>query len=316
MGSTAVQVPEQAPIEAAELVDALARATGARAGQRVSHPKGVLLTGSFTASVAARGLTRAAHMQGEPVRVTVRFSNASTDPQNHDAAVGEPRGGSVKFYLPDGSTTDLVCQSWPVFIVRTPAEFLEFMQAQIESPEKVGEFIAAHPATAAALELIGAVADPPRSWATMAFNSAVAYRLVNAEGATQDVRWRLAPEAGEEILPESERESADPDYLMTEILERMPVRFRLLVQLAQDGDPTDDCTMAWPADREWVEMGVVELTGPDTERERDGDVLVMDPMRVTDGIEPSDDPILHIRTHAYSVSVKRRTGQARPARLR
>ncbi len=87
--------------------------------------------------------------------VTGRFSNASTDQSSHDAAVGEPRGMSVTFTLPDGSKTDVICQSWPVFIVRTPAEFLEFMRAQIAGPEHVGAFIATHPSTAAALELVG-----------------------------------------------------------------------------------------------------------------------------------------------------------------
>ncbi len=41
---------------------------------------------------------------------------------------------AVKFYLPDGSTTDLLCQAWPAFPSRTPAEFLELMQAQIAGP--------------------------------------------------------------------------------------------------------------------------------------------------------------------------------------
>lgn len=59
-------------------------------------------------------------------------------------------------------------------------------------------------------------------------------------------------------------------------------------------------------------MGVVELTGPDTERECDGDVLVMDLMRVTDGVAPSDDPILHIWTYGYSVSVELRIGTDSP----
>lgn len=292
------------------LVEALARATGGRPGMRVSHVKGVLLTGTFTPSARAGELTHASHMQADPVRVTVRFSNASTDPQSNDAAVGQPRGMSVKFYLPDGSTTDLVCQSWPVFIVSTPQEFLEFMHAQIDSPEAVGAFIAAHPKTAAALELIAQVAAPPQSWATMAFNSGVAYRLVSPDGQQQAVRWRLFPEAGEHSLPEHELDSADPDYLMTEIVQRLPVRFSLRVLLAEVGDPTDDSTQLWPADREQVEMGTLELTGPDLEREQNGDVLVMDPMRVTPGIEPSDDPILHIRPRVYSESVKQRTDAA------
>ena len=68
----------------------------------------------------------------------------------------------------------------------------------------------------------------------------------------------------------------------------------------------DDPTEEWPAERERVEVGRLELTGPETEREQDGDVLVFDPMRVTDGIEPSDDPILHFRSRAYRESVGRR----------
>ena len=48
-----------------------------------------------------------------------------------------------------------------------------------------------------------------------------------------------------------------------------------MAQLAHDDDQTTDPSKAWPADREWVEpLGVVEMTGPDTERERDGDILV------------------------------------------
>lgn len=141
----------------------------------------------------------------------------------------------------------------------------------------------------------------------MAFNSGVAYRLISPDGQQQSVRWRLFPEAGEHSLPETERQSADSDYLMTEIVQRAPVRFSLRVLLAADGDPTDDSTQLWPADREQVEMGILELTGSETEREQNGDVLVMDPMRVTPGIEPSDDPILHVRPGVYSESVKQRT---------
>ena len=52
------------------------------------------------------------------------------------------------------------------------------------------------------------------------------------------------------------------------------------------------------------------VDGPETERERDGDVLVFDPTRVVDGIELSDDAILRFRGPAYSVSVERRTSPA------
>jgi catalase len=44
-------------------------------------------------------------------------------------------------------------------------------------------------------------------------------------------------------------------------------------------------------------------------------VLVFDPIRVVDGIDLSDDPLPRLRSHAYSISVERRSGATRPAQL-
>ena len=292
---------------ARELIDAVAVVMGSVPGHRVTHAKGIVLRGTFTATPRARELTRAAHMQGDSVPVTVRFSNGAGDPRCPDAAQNDPRGMAVKFSLPDGSETDLVCQSWPVFPAGTPQEFLGLMRAQGAGPAATEEFLAENPHIADALEQIAALGDPPLAWGTMAFNSLVAYRLVNADGVGRFVRFRLEPEDGVASLPAEQQADADDDYLMAGVLRQVPVRHRLLAQLAADGDQTTDSSRAWPAEREWVDLGVVEVTGPDTERERDGDVLVNDPMRVTDGIEPSDDPILHLRPLLYAESVRRRT---------
>jgi catalase len=294
------------------LVDAIGKAAGSYPGHRAAHGKGVVLSGTFTPSEHARELTRAAHMQADPVRVTVRFSNGGANPEARDAEIGDGRGMAVKFYLPDGSTSDIVGLSIPVFFVRTPEEFLEFTLARADSFEKVGEFIGAHPATAQALQQIVPALIPPRSYATVAYNSIHAFKLINADGDERWVRWRLVPEAGVEMLPEEERESADPNFLQTEILERVPVRFTLVARVGGTDAVTDDPTVTWADDLETVEMGVVDLLGPETERETGDDVMVMDPTRVTDGIECSDDPILHVRSHAYSVSVERRAGVPRP----
>lgn len=299
--------------DAVELVDAIGKAGGRYEGHRAAHAKGVVLSGTFTPSSGAPRLTRAAHFAGDPSRVTVRFSNGGANPESNDAGVGDGRGMATKFYLPDGTTTDIVALSLPVFFVRNPDEFLEFTLARAESFEKVGEFIGSHPATAAAAQLIAPTLVPPRSYATVAYNSIHAFRLVNADGEARWIRWRWLPEAGVEWLPEEEREGMDPDFLQTEIFERLPVRFTLVARIGTDDLPTDDPTADWGEELETVEMGTVELSGPETEREAGGDVMVMDPTRVTDGIETSDDPILHIRSHAYSVSVERRSGVARPA---
>ena len=242
------------------------------------------------------------------MRVTVRFSNGFPDPTLPDAAENNPRGMAVKFYLADGSTTDLVCQSWPVFPAGTPEGFLGLIAAQGEGAAATEEFLAQHPDIAAATTKIAAESgQPPLSWATMAFNSMNAYRLVNADGAGRFVRFTLSPERGEHNLPNELRAAADPHYLRQGVHHELPICYRVMVQLAHDDDQTTDASKAWPADREWVDMGSIVMTGLDTERERNGDVLVNDPMRVTDGIEPSDDPILRIRPLVYALSVRRRT---------
>jgi catalase len=79
------------------------------------------------------------------------------------------------------------------------------------------------------------------------------------------------------------------------------------VQLAGDGDPIDDPTAEWPAGREVVRVGRLEITALAFDREQHGDILVFDPTRVPDGISLTDDKILLARPGAYSVSVARRT---------
>ena len=304
---------------AEQAVDAINDISGRHPGHRAAHARGVLCTGEFTASELARELTKAAHMTGEPVRATIRFSNGSGNPEAPDYE-RDGQGMAVKLYLADGSKTDFVALTLPVFFVRTVEDFLEFTRARKPDPEtgqpdpsKVVPFMEAHPEAMPAVQAaLGA--DPPASYATRVYNGIHAFRWTNAGGESRYVRYRWEPEAGVASLERDEARERGPDYLREEILERLergPAAFRLLVQVAEEGDPLDDPTAAWPDERELVEVARLEVTGPETERERGGDILVFDPTRVTDGIECSDDPILHVRRPAYAVSVERRTGHPR-----
>ena len=314
------------PDIAERCVDAINDLSGRHEGHRAAHARGTLCAGTFTAAPGAADLTRAAHMRGDPVRVTVRFSNGSGNPKTPDNDRQEGRGMAVKHYLDDGSTTDIVALTLPCFFVRTPEDFVAFLGARKPKPdtgeidmEKVGAFLGEHPETGAALQHILPALVPPRSYATCAYNSIHAFRLVNGDGDGRFARYRFVPEAGVEALPDDEVEGAAREYLQEDVRERLgdgPVRFTLVARLAADGDAVDDPTVPWPdGEREEVELGTLELTGLDTTRETGDDVLVFDPMRVTDGIEPSDDRILQVRRPAYSVSVERRAGVPRPAGL-
>ncbi|MFL5908319.1 MAG: catalase family peroxidase [Solirubrobacterales bacterium] len=301
-----------------EIVDALNAVNGGpHAGHRAVHAKGTVCSGTFTPTAEASKLSRAKHLQGEPVKTTVRFSNASGDPGTSDANPIAGRGMAVKFHLPDGEATDIVAVPLVVFMVRTPEDFLELTQARIPDPEtgqpdpeKLGAFLAEHPETGAALQKGVPKLAPTTSFATSDYRALHAFCLVDADRGEHWGRYTWEPEAGIEYLTDEQRESADRDYLQQEIRERLGsdvARFTLEFTLAREDDPLDDPTTEWEGDREVIELGELEVIEVLEDAESPDQPLVFDPMRLTDGIEPSADQILAARPKAYSVSIERRT---------
>ena len=300
-----------------EIVDSLNALSGSHPGFRAVHAKGTVCSGTFTASEAAAKISRAAHLQGDPVDVVVRFSNASGNPKASDADPLAGRGMAVRFELPDGGATDIVSVALVVFLVRTPEDFLAMTRARVPDPEtgqpdpeKLGAFLAEHPETALAVQKGLAKLAPTTSFATSDYRALHAFALVDAEGGAHWGRYEWEPEAGVEHLSDEQREAADPDYLQTEIRDRLaggPVRFSLRFKLAQEDDTLDDPTVEWEGEREVVELGTLELTSVVENPETPESPLVFDPMRLTDGIEPSADQILAARPKAYSVSIERRS---------
>jgi catalase len=131
-------MPEPAapgPIHA-QLVDVLRKLAGSHPGFRPAHAKGIVCSGTFRASGAARRLTRASHLQGQPVPAIVRFSNGSGNPDVHDGQPGV-RALSVKFQLQDGKTADILANSIEGFAVRTPEEFLELVFDPANRPDGI-----------------------------------------------------------------------------------------------------------------------------------------------------------------------------------
>lgn len=298
-----------------EIVDALNAINGSHPGHRAVHAKGTVCRATFTATPEASRLSRAAHLQGEPVPATVRFSNASGNPHTSDAHPLAGRGMAVKFHLPDDGATDLAMVPLPVFMVRDADDFLGFTKARTPDPEtgqpdpeKLMAFVGEHPETARALQLGLPALAPTTSFATSAYNGLHAFALVDSEGERHWGRWGFVPEAGIEHVPEDELEGMAPDYLQTEIGDRLqsgPAAFTLRFTLAADGDSLDDPTEPWEGEHEIRDMGLLEVTEVIAEKEA-GDPLVFDPTNLTDGIEPSDDKVLAARSPAYSVSIERR----------
>ena len=297
---------------AERIVDAMNAIHGVHPGFRAVHAKGSCCKGTFVATSEATRLCTAPHLQGDAIPVTVRFSSGSGKPTRADGARDE-RGMAVKFHLPDGSTTDIVSLTLPVFFVKTPETFLEFLETQRPDPatgkpdlDRVGEFINSHPETQMATMFV-MTNESPASFAGCRFNGIHAFVMTSPDGTKRYVRYSWLPRAEPATLTDGETRALGKNYLHDELEKRLatePIEYELRVQLAEDGDDPNDPTSAWPEEREVVTIGHLTLTefvGQDCAP------MIFDPGRLTAGIERSDDPILHARSDAYSVSFARRT---------
>ncbi|MBV8127177.1 MAG: catalase family peroxidase, partial [Planctomycetaceae bacterium] len=267
--------------------------------------------GTFSPAATAASFSRAPHLQSGPVPITVRFSDFAGVPTVPDGdPLASPRGMAIKFHLPGGIDTDIVAHSYDGFPTRTAEEFLEFVRALAAngsgSPDPIKSFLASHPQ---AQRFAEAPKPAPSSFATESYYAVNAFRFINREGTSRPGRYRIRPEAGEEHLDPAEAARRPGSFLFDELAQRLSrgaVRFRLLVQLAAEGDPVDDCSQPWPEERPQVELGTLSITAPVADSAAAERQLVFDPAKLVDGIELSDDQLPAVRSAVYAISYRRR----------
>jgi catalase len=287
---------------------------GVHLGFRPAHAKGVLLRGVFTPSSEAASLTRAPHLQRNSTPVTVRFSDFAGIPTvaDNDPQGAGPRGFAVRFHLGEHVHTDIIGHSVDSFPVRTAEGLVEFLNAVIATdpagphPNAIEQFLGAHPT---AMRFVQIPKPIPTSFARESFFAVSAFKFTKADSMSRYGRYRVLPVAGNEYLNEAEGAARSANFLFDEIKERVarePVRFRLSIQLAEDGDITDDATVRWPEERPQLAFGEISLTEIAPNNAREQQHIIFDPIPRADGIEASADPLFEPRANIYLMSGRRR----------
>ncbi|KAJ7134803.1 catalase related subgroup domain-containing protein [Mycena epipterygia] len=278
---------------------------GLHPGFRPVHARGVLLTGLFAPTSEAAALSRAPHFNDTSTSVTVRFSSSTGIPLVPDNDPNaNPRGFGLRFHLGEHVHTDIIGHSAPAFPTRTGAEFLEFLRALAGGT--IGEFLGSHPA---ALAFVQTPKPFPTSFAREGYFALHAFKFTNREGVTRFGRYTIVPDAGLEHLDEAAVKSKSESYLFDELPERLargPITLHLLVQIANEGDVTDDVTVHWPKDRATVNLGKLTLNALVADSDREQKKIIFDPIPRIDGIEESDDPLFEFRAALYLISGRRR----------
>ncbi len=285
-------------------------------GRRPVHTIGIGVKGEFVASDVARTYCIAEHFKGQPIDVSVRFSNGLGGPDRHDGW-SDVRGMATRFHLPDGTASDLIATTLGEFFVRNVEDFFEFAEVAKLEPyrrrpwwRKLGDILQlkvpsrdpypneTRNVDAGALRyanlhrfaqlgvfqvsLIGA----PVSYARASYHAVHTFMVTGPDGVRRPVRFSWQPVAGvRNTNPKAERHDK---YLFDELrdrLRRWPGRFMLIMTIGEEGDALDDPTKPWPGARIRVVMGTLTLTEVPEDQEAAGERISFNPCRLAPGIQ-------------------------------
>jgi catalase len=276
----------------ASMIDTFEKVNGPHPGFRRNHAKGVCISGYFDSNGRGVALSKAAIFPLGRVPVIGRFALAGGQPYVTDAP-HTVRSMAILFKLPDGEEWRTGMNNIPVFAVKTAQGFHDQLLASAPDPAtgkpdpaKMKAFLASYPETAKAMQLIG---NHPVSsgFDNSTYNSLDAFRFINASGAVTPVRWSMVPAQPFEPISTTDPGKADKDYLFDALIAAIP----------------------WPPDRQQIDVGTLTIDRVESEDTSPARDINFDPLVLPDGIAASDDPLLSVRSAAYSQSFTRREGE-------
>jgi catalase len=222
---------------------------------------------------------------------------------------------ALEFKLPDGALHHMTMINTPMFFAAMPRTFLDKMLALKPDPATgkpdpaaIEAFMESHPDNQGQARFLAAN-HPPASYTESAYFGIHTFKFVDRAGKVTLVRLRFAPEDGEKRLTDAELASKPADFLESALLDRVergPARWTMILTVGLAGDPENDPTLTWPDTRQQVKVGTLTITSAMKQTGAACESINYDPLVMSDGVEPTDDPVLLFRSPSYAASFNQR----------
>ena len=311
-----------------QLLEKLAHQNRERIPERVVHAKGSGAFGTFTVTGDITRFTRAKVFRpGCTTELLIRFSTVAGERGAADAE-RDVRGFAVKFYTAEGNW-DLVGNNTPVFFVRDPLKFPDFIRTQkrhpqtnLRSPTAMWDFWSLSPESLHQLTILFSDRGLPQGYRCMNGYGSHTYSLWNDAGERYWVKFHLKSRQGHRHWTNAEgnaviandRESAQRD-LFAAIERGDHPKWRFCVQIMPEADAGKtpynpfDLTKVWPhAEYPLIEVGEVTLNRNPEHYFAEIEQASFSPSNVVPGIGFSPDKMLQARVFAYADAHRYRVG--------
>ncbi|MFC4334234.1 catalase [Salininema proteolyticum] len=310
------------------LIEKMAQFNRERVPERVVHAKGGGAYGAFTVTGDVSRYTKAALFQpGATTRMLARFSSVAGELGSPDTW-RDPRGFALKFYTDEGNY-DMVGNNTPVFFMRDPQKFQDFIRSQKRHPvthlrdnDMQWDYWSLSPESAHQVAWLMGDRGVPKTWRHMNGYSSHTYMWTNAEGTKFWVKYHFKTDQGADFLTQGEADrlaGTDPDHYLKDLHAALAAgdfpTWTLQVQIMPFEEAEDyrfnpfDLTKVWPhGDYPPIEVGRMQLNEIPENYHVHIEQAAFEPSNLVPGIGPSPDKMLLARMFSYPDTHRHRIG--------
>jgi catalase len=311
------------------LIEKLARFARERIPERVVHARGSGAYGVFEVTADVTKWTKARFLSqvGKKTEVLARFSSVAPESGGADTQ-RDPRGFALKFYTEEGNY-DLVGNNTPIFFIRDPLKFPDFIHTQkrdpfshVQEPNNVWDFFSHSPEMTHQFTWLFGDRGLPRTFRHMDGFGSHTFQWVNAKGEAFWVKYHFKTNQGIECLTAEEGmrlAGEQPSYHHLDLLHSIErgefPSWRVQVQLMPVAEAPQyrfnpfDLTKVWShKDYPKIDIGTFTLNRNPDNYFAEIEQAAFNPANFVPGIGPSPDKMLQGRLFSYGDSQRYRLG--------
>ncbi|MPQ83609.1 catalase [Pseudomonas sp. MAFF 730085] len=311
------------------LLEKLAHFNRENIPERRVHAKGSGAHGTFTVTRDITQYSRAKLFEsiGKKTATFLRFSTVGGERGSADTA-RDPRGFALKFYTEEGNW-DIVGNNTPVFFIRDPLKFPDFIHTQkrlpqtnLKSAQAVWDFWSLSPESLHQITILFSDRGTPDGFRHMHGFGSHTYSLINARGERHWVKWHYKTKQGiKNLTPEEATRLAgtDPDYAQRDLFSaiqrgdfpKWSVNIQIMTeaQAAAHYENPFDVTKTWSqSEFPLIEIGELELNRNPLNYFAEVEQATFGPSNMVPGVGLSPDRMLQGRVFAYGDAHRYRVG--------
>ncbi len=300
-----------------------------RIPERVVHAKGTGAFGTFTVTHDITKYTKAKIFSkiGKQTKLLIRFSTVGGEKGSADTE-RDPRGFALKFYTEDGNW-DMVGNNTPVFFVKDPKKFGDFIHTQkrdprtnCKSPAMMWDFWSLNPESLHQVMILMSDRGTPHGYRHMDGFSSHTFSMINDKNERVWVKFHFKTLQGIKNFTNdeaAEMKSKDLDFAQRDLVDAIDrkdfPKWAMKIQVMTEQQAAEfqfnpfDLTKVWPhGDFPLIDVGTMELNEVPKNYFAQVEQSAFAPAHVVDGIGYSPDKMLQGRLLSYPDAHRYRLG--------